>query len=126
MTYGSYVEYPSGNVHPAHGIAGMVTAHNAYRRAPWISSHLRTFYAWLFKKIEKHDLQKDGAFYAKTWDMAFMFPMLEMACTHARWCDKVVYVYNLDNPINDWKEDLQLVLALDREIRAKKPYERLA
>lgn len=126
LTYGSYVEHPSGRVHPPHAIPSLVTDHNAYRRYTWLSTHMRTFYAWLFKRIKKEDLQKDGDFYAKTGDMACMFPMLEMASHHARWCDTIVYVYNLENPINDWKEDLQLVLVLDREIRAKKPYEKLA
>lgn len=126
MTYGSYAEYPSGSVHPPHAIPALVVKGQAYRRAPWLSSHLRTFYAWLFKRIKSDDLKMNGQFYQKTGDMAFMFPLLEMAGTHARWCEKVVYIYNLDNPINDWKEDLHLVLTLDKMIRAKKPYERLA
>jgi glycosyltransferase involved in cell wall biosynthesis len=123
MTYGMYQEYPGGGICAWREIPAQVIANNAFRQAEWYSSHLRTFYAWLFKKIKKEDLLYQGAFYAKTWDLAFMFPMLEMAGTHSRKSDKVLYVYNHDNPINDWKEDLPYMMMLDKHIRQQSKYE---
>ena len=46
----------------------------------WMASHLRTFRHDLWLKIEDSDLRdNDGNYYPTTWDLAIMFPMLEMA-----------------------------------------------
>ena len=42
-------------------------------------THLRTFYAWLFKKINLEDLLLDGEFFKMTGDQAILYPMIEMA-----------------------------------------------
>ena len=64
-------------------------------------------------------------FFSVTWDQAMMFPMLEMAGGRIRFNPIVVYEYNLDNPINDWKKDLDLVLRTEVFIRRKPRYKRL-
>ncbi len=87
--------------------------------------HLRTFYAKLFKKIEKEDLSKDGEFYAYTYDLAMMFPMIEMAGDRYWFVRQQWYIYNDRNPINDHKVDKSMQRALDIEIRSKTPYERI-
>lgn len=125
MTYGVYREYPSGNLGSWQKVPANIIAENSFRQHPWITSHLRTFYVGLFKAISRDDLLYEDEFFTKTWDMAFMFPMLEMAGEHARNAERVLYSYNLDNPLNDWKEDLQLMLHLEKVIRSKKCYKRL-
>jgi len=126
MTYGQYEEYPSGRMGLCSQIPQEVTNHNAFRQYKWLSSHLRTFYAGLFKRINKADLLYNDKFYAMTCDLATMFPMLEMAGDHAKFINKVLYVYNQDNPINDWKKDLNLVLHLDHFIRSQPKYHKIA
>ena len=59
------------------------------------------------------------------WDVAFMMPMLEMAAERHVFVPDILYVYNNDNPINDFKVNSGLQLELDRQIRTKPPYKRI-
>jgi hypothetical protein len=52
-----------------------------------------------------------------------MFPMLEMSGHRAMYIDKLLYVYNLDNPFNDHKVDNTYQMKLENEIRNKIVYE---
>jgi glycosyltransferase involved in cell wall biosynthesis len=126
MTYGQYRSYPDQRIGCSRQIPTNIIQTGGYRRYRWCSSHLRTFYAWLFKKIPKEDLlDRNGKFYPMAWDLAFMMPMLEMCGTHHRFIKDVLYIYNYDSPINDAKVNLQLQQGLEREIRSKKPYDRI-
>lgn len=122
LTYGQYKNHPDG----AHGVSQPIPDHitnsSGFRHYRWCASHLRTFYAWLFKKIAKEDLLYDGSFYPMTWDFAIMFPMLEMASNHSKFIGEILYVYNLENPINDHKVNRQLQASLDKLIRGKRKY----
>jgi hypothetical protein len=51
--------------------------HDLFRKVNEIPSHLRTFYAWLFKKIKK-ELCYQGTFASMTGDIAMMLPMIKM------------------------------------------------
>lgn len=125
MTYGTYQIYPDATLGSWHAISHKIIEANAFRHNRWISSHLRTFYAGLFKRIALGDLMHDGAFFSVTWDMAFMFPMLEMAGKHSHHVSEILYVYNQSNPINDYKMRLPLVLATEKMIRSKHKYQPL-
>ena len=59
------------------------------------------------------------------WDLAFMFPMLEMAGHKSSYIKDIMYVYNVSNPLNDHKVDNALQINLEKEIRGKKPYARI-
>lgn len=124
MTYGSYVEYPTKNVGKfSKQIPQFVINNNSYREHEWCSSHLRTFKYKLWNKIEKQDLlDQDGKFYRMTWDLAIMFPMLEMCGNKAKYIKEVLYIYNLTNPINDHKVDSSLQARIEKEIRGKNKY----
>ena len=125
MTYGQYKNSNDG----AHGVAqpypGHIIETNGFRQHAWGASHLRTFYAWLFKKINRSDLLYNGEFFSMTWDFAIMFPMLEMSGYHSKFLSDILYVYNLDNPINDHKVNGQLQQTLDRHIRGLPKYNRV-
>lgn len=125
LTYGQFKKYPSGELGQCVALPDEVVRYNAVRRFPFVTSHLRTFYAGLFKKIKREDLMYNGEFFRITSDLAFMFPMVEMAGAHARFIPEVMYIWNMDNPINDFKKDIQGLLAMERVIRGKRPYERL-
>ena len=128
LTYGSYAEYPS-NVRGkfAKQIPIQVIESNSFRQHEWCSSHLRTFKYHLWDRIEKQDLlDTDGNFYKMTWDLAFMFPMLEMAGHKSKFIRDIMYVYNIDNPLNDHKVDNSYQMSLERQIRMKDRYERIS
>lgn len=126
LTYGQYKSYPDNGKGCSAQIPGHITKHNMFRQFRWCSSHLRTFYSWLFKKIRKEDLlDQSGKFYPMTWDLAFQFPMLEMGGPHCVFIPDVLYIYNVANPINDSKVNLKLQQSLEREIRRKPKYNRV-
>lgn len=90
-------------------------------------SHLRTFYAGLFKKIKVEDLKHEGEFYSMTWDMAIMLPMVEMASDgHVQFISEVLYMYNHANPISDHCVDEKLQRNFCSVIAAKKKYAPIA
>jgi hypothetical protein len=60
-----------------------------------------------------------------TWDLAFMFPMLEMSGDKSEYIDKILYVYNVGNPLNDHKVDNTYQIILERQIRGKEKYKRI-
>lgn len=124
LTHGSIVEYPTGHTGWSMPIPKNVIKENSYRqfRCP---SHLRTFYAWLFKKIEIDDLLYDGKFFEMTWDMAMMYPMIEMAAERHAFIKDTLYVYNVRTPLSDNKVNPQLQRFYDMYIRSMPPYERL-
>ena len=103
-----------------------VVANSLFRDYRWVSSHLRTFKYGLWNKIKREDLlDEDGQFFRMAWDLAFMFPMLEMAQERHRFISDILYVYNNDNPINDHKVDTPLQLRTDHYIRRKERYSRI-
>lgn len=126
LTWGQYEMDPPEYPGICRDIPGQVIAHNAYRQYTWVTSHLRTFYAGLFKKIKKEDLMYQGEFFPVTWDMAFMLPMLEMAGGKFKFISDVLYVYNCNNQLNDFKNRLQEQLYLNQYIRNKQKYVKLA
>ncbi len=125
LTHGKMIEHPSGSTHWCIPIPPELVNSGKIRgyRCP---SHLRTFYAGLFKKIQLQDLLYQGKFFSVTWDMAMMYPMVEMAAERHAFINEVNYVYNRTNPINDDKVHTQLQRDLDRYVRSKPPYQRLA
>jgi glycosyltransferase involved in cell wall biosynthesis len=127
LTYGSYAEYPGGEKGIyARLIPDDVLRNNTFRDVRWMTSHLRTFKYHLFKQIDPADfLDIDGEYYTMTYDMALMFPMLEMAGSKIRYIDEILYIYNRTNPLNEDKVEHSLQLKLEKRIRSKKRYKRL-
>lgn len=121
LTHGTLIEYPQSIVAWSIPIPSDIVEANSFRtyRCP---SHLRTFYSWLFKKIEIKDLTYEGDFFQMTGDQAMMFPMIEMAGKHHAFIPEVTYVYNMKNPFNDNKVDPQLQNNLEAYIRGLPPY----
>ncbi len=129
MTYGQYIEYPSyrrgdeiGNCAPSN-LYNLEKA--KFRYMPWTTTHLKTFYAGLFKKIHKEDLQKEGEFFPTTYDIAIMLPMLEMARKHSYFIPEVLYIYNYENSINDGKVHRQKQMFFEKYIRSLPTYQKL-
>ncbi|MBM3201448.1 MAG: glycosyltransferase family 2 protein, partial [Chlamydiae bacterium] len=122
MTYGQYMRHPDSQIGLCQAVSMEFLKNANMRKGPWYYSHLRTFYAGLFKKIRLEDLSQDGQFFPVTYDLAIMFPMLEMARTHAFFTPEVFYVYNWENPTCDQKIREKEQLAVEAYLRGKTVY----
>tara|TARA_R110000824_G_scaffold93073_2_gene225345 strand:+ start:5922 stop:6683 length:762 start_codon:yes stop_codon:yes gene_type:complete len=126
ITYGSFVEYPSGVSHALflEPYPSSVLENNLFRNVAWRASHLRTFKKKLWDKIKLSDLidPTTNDFYEVAWDLSFMYPMLEMAGTRSEHVKDRIYIYNKQNPLSDMyiKERQQLECAA--EIKRKPKY----
>jgi len=125
LTYGQYLEYPSYQMGMSEPMSMSTLKFQKARVKPWVSSHLRTFYAGLFNRIAKDDLQYEGKFFPTTYDLACMFPMIEMATDHVFFTPDIFYIYNFDNPINDGKVHRTKQVFFEEMIRAKNIYKPL-
>ena len=125
MTYGSYLEFPSGvRGKFARQLPDAVVANNAFREYPWCTSQLRTYKYHLWADIKQDALRDvNGDLYTISGDLAYMFPMLEMTGPRSRYIKDILYIYNLETPLNDHKKDNRLQVSIEREIRNKQKYE---
>jgi len=98
-----------------------------YRRSGlWVTSHLRTFRKNLWDLIEDNDLRdNEGEYYKVAWDLAFMYPMIEMAAERVRFIEKIMYIYNDLNPLCDMVINTNQQVATGKEIQNKRQYARI-
>ncbi len=122
ITYGQFAFHPGGWPGWASELPSEVIKNNAFREHNWVTTHLRTFYAGLFQKVKREDLLLNGEFFPMAWDLAFMFPMLEMAGEHSRFVPDVLYIYNVETPMNDVKVDPTYQHNLGLSIRTREKY----
>ncbi len=125
LTYGQLREYPQ-NGPGCKKIPQRIVTRNAFRKEaywPYFPSHLRTFYAGLFKRIKKEDLMYKGTFFKMCCDLSIMFPMMEMAHKgHIRFIPDVLVIYNMANALNCYKISKTLQHEMNMIIRNMKPY----
>lgn len=125
MTWGSYLDSSNMSRGCCKPYEQMIIDRNAYNMAAWRGSHCRTRIAKLFKLIKKEDLMYQGKFFMSAWDLAYQLRMMSMAAGRFSYIDDILYIYNNDNPISDYKVRAQEQAFFDRYIRAQKPYEKL-
>ena len=120
ITYGSHLT--------SKGVQGkeypwLIRYFNLYRKYFWYASHLRTFRHDLWLSVNPNDLlDKKGQYFQVAWDLAIMFPMLEMAANRQEFMQDLLYVYNDQNPISDHKIRRKEQILVAKEIRRKKRY----
>lgn len=99
LTYGQYATYPfyrTGHCRPVRT--------RSFRNRPFVFSHLRTFKHFLWKGIDQSTfVDPQGAIYRHATDLAFMYPMLEMAGDRFTFVDEILYIYNRETPYNEDK-----------------------
>ena len=120
ITYGSHLcsKGVRGKKYPS-----LIRKFNLFREYFWYASHLRTFRHDLWLSVNKHDLlDKNRKYYSVAWDLAIMFPMLEMAGSRQEFVKEVLYVYNDENPISDHKIRRKQQILAAKEIRKKQKY----
>ncbi len=125
LTYGQFAWYPHGHLGFAREVPQEILRTNRIRDYDWVTTHLRTFYAGLFQKVKREDLLYNGEFFPMAWDLAFMWPMVEMAGVHTRFIPDVLYVYNFATPLNDSKVNADLQRTLTWILRLKERYQPL-
>lgn len=109
-TYGNYKEYPRprrDHTKRLRPFPQSIVDGNKFREYRWNVHHLRSFYAGLFKNIKREDFMYSGSFFKVVEDVAYMLPILEQCGSHHRFIEKVMYLYNIGNPllsINVWKD----------------------
>ncbi len=127
MTYGSYINLSNRQKGKfSTPVPERIIQENSYRQAPWSTSHLRSYKAFLVQKIQIEDLMdNNGEFYRAAGDLAMMFPLLEMCGPRAKFIDKILYIWNDCSDLNEHKSKRELQLRCEREIRQAKKYDRL-
>jgi glycosyltransferase involved in cell wall biosynthesis len=125
MSYGQYIRHPDKQIGMCTPVTKEFLSSAKMRHEKWQYSHLRTFYAGLFKKIRLEDLVEEGKFYTAAWDLAIMFPMMEMAREHVFFTPDILYVYNFETPLNDEKIRAREQQRIEKAIRAKPVYKEL-
>ena len=124
LTYGQF-STNRGSLGFAREYAQSIVKTGSFRNAPWSATHLKSFKAWLFKKINKDDFLYNGSFFRYCSDMAFMFPMLEMGRNHIQYIQEILYIYNLDNPISEFRKSRKTEMFYGNYIRSLKKYSSL-
>jgi len=122
LTYGQFIEYPTNVRGFCAPMPADVVRNNSFRSYTHIPSHLRTFYARLFKKIKKEDLMYENDFIPMAPDMAAMIPMIEMARDHFAFIPVILYTYNAINIISEHRVSKELQRNMDLYIRSKPRY----
>jgi glycosyltransferase involved in cell wall biosynthesis len=125
LTYGQFVFYPEGNM----GYCRSIAQEEFERDRRWchFATHMRTFYAGLYKKIDRKDLvNRDGSFFKVTCDKATMTPMMEMAYPRFMFIPEVVYLYNNINTLSDARLYGDQQVAVAEMIYAKERYQPLS
>lgn len=114
ITYGQYRDFPTYQL----GIC-RETKETDLRHQPFMASHLKTFYAALFKKVRESDFVFGGKFLPTCAEMAAMIPMLEMAKEHSQFVPEVLYIHNRQTA---GKEDREQQLRCEKFVRTLTPY----
>ena len=102
------------------------------RSLTWCGSHLRSYRAGLFHSVADQDPEfscmKDaqGNWLTSAVDAAVMFPVMELAgFDRVRYNDRVLYVYNSDNPQSWHRRGRSEQLANFMEVVSKRPFRRI-
>ena len=122
ITYGSHLSSKGvqGKKYPR-----IIRKFNLFRKYFWYASHLKTFRHDLWLAIKPKDLiNKNQQYFSVAWDLAMMFPMLEMAGKRQEFISEILYFYNDSNPISDHKIRRKEQILTAKEIRQKKRYKK--
>lgn len=125
FTYGQFKWYPTELDWKCSQVPDHIINNNTFRDVGCAVSHLRSFYAALFQKINKNDLFYEGKFYPMAGDTAMIYPLLEMAGKHSKFLSEVLYVYNNANPLNEHKLNRELQTKCSTHVVNKKKYQPL-
>jgi hypothetical protein len=59
----------------------------------------------VFRQLTETDFKfKDGEWYRMSGDAAVMYPALELAGDNFKFIEDVLYIYNSENPLSEWRK----------------------
>lgn len=128
ITYGNFVTQDGKTLNPHFGKRHQqrVIEQNLFRRSPWITTHLKTFKYILYSKINQKDFRNSRGYYWETcYDMALMFPMLEMAGDRQEAISDPIYQYSFNIPTNDGILRRNQQIKDDMALRNMQPYNKV-
>lgn len=127
LTYGQFKNWPTKTPGWCKQIPAHIVEKNTFRSYGFWFAQPRTYYAWLAQRINPKDLinPQTNDFYRVAGDVALMFPMVEMAGPHIQFVSNVLYVRNVQTPINDFKCHLEEQLRITEYLQTRPPYPRL-
>ena len=120
ITYGSHISSKGvkGKKYPL-----IIREFDLFRKYFWYASHLKTYRHDLWLSLNPQDLlNKNQEYFSVAWDLAIMFPLLEMAGNRQEFIKDILYFYNEDNPISDHKIRRKEQILAAKEIRQKNRY----
>ena len=127
MTYGNFMEWPTGSPQIMTEIEDEVIQANSFRKKKeccfWAG--LRTYYAWLVKEIKLKDVLFRGEFLPMTSDTAIMLPMFEMAGNRYAFLTEMMLEHNVATSLNDHKVNCALQNETCFSVLARNPYKKL-
>lgn len=127
VTYGNFQYFPGKRNDYVKAVDFNDLKNGGHRKIPFMYTHLRTFYAELFKMIpEALFKDEDGTFLSMGWDVAIMLNLIDMVQDHIYFIPQVLYTYNIETPINDHKKDHKKQYRLEQLIKARPPLKKLA
>lgn len=124
VTHGSWVGYPNPSCPTNNGAYSKEDFDKGIRKVNWRATHLRTFKYKIWKHVLDKSLKNPkGEYYRVSWDIAMMWPMLEMAgYGRVLFINEPMYVYNSETPYNDYKIDLRFQMANEKYLSGLSPY----
>ena len=129
FTWGQCEIYPAGPtpMKYAQPIPDMVIKQKLYRDMPFVFWHPATFKYYLWRHIKDADLRDTNGEYFKIMkDKATIYPMVEMAGEKIKFISETLYIYNIENPLNDYATTPMEEITRVNELIANRPrYETL-
>lgn len=124
VTHGSWVSFPNPSANTNNAPYSTADWDKGIRTVDWRASHLRTFKYKVWKHVKDEDLKGPDGLYARVaWDLAIMFPILEMSGRYrVQYVPERIYVYNQESPFNDGKMRLREQMQFADYFAAKVPY----
>ncbi len=123
LTYGNYETFPFSFEGNPIELAPEIIENKKYRNYPFFFTHLKTFKFYLWRHIKDEDLRdREGNYFRAGGDVAIMWPMLEMAGNRFRPISEIIYVYNISNPLNDFKLVPDEVDDVSKELQKRPVY----
>lgn len=105
---------------------------NNLRKNQFLASHLRTFKYKSFRELINQDpnfncfKDKNDNFYMMSGDVATMYPIMEISgYKKVKYIDKILYIYNIGNPISDHVKNQQLQWSINDEINSKTKFKQI-
>ncbi len=125
VTYGQHISFPDYNISRAKSKSFSTLKTADIREIPWFTSALRTCYGGLFHQVKLEDCLFEGAFLPMASDIAYIYPILEMAREHVFCTKGIWYIYNLGTGINDYRKSRPAQIFFEYWLRGLEPYKKL-